>query len=176
MAELEIHHEHEGGEKDPFGLKVGVLASILAVLLAVVTIASHRAHTEAVLLKADANDKWSYYQSKKIKLHNIELGEELVGLLAVKSDDSAKALTRMAGDKKRYDKDSKEAQEQAEILEHSVEKSEARALRYDVGEGLIEIGLVLSSLYFIAKKKYFPAMGVAAGIAGTIAAIAGLLI
>jgi len=176
MAELEIHHEHEGGEKDPFGLKVGVLASILAVLLAVVTIASHRAHTEAVLLKADANDKWSYYQSKKIKLHNIELGEELVGLLAVKSDDSAKALTRMAGDKKRYDKDSKEAQAQAETLEHSVEKSEARALRYDVGEGLIEIGLVLSSLYFIAKKKYFPAMGVAAGIAGTIAAIAGLLI
>lgn len=176
MAELEIHHEHEGGEKDPFGLKVGVLASILAVLLAVVTIASHRAHTEAVLLKADANDKWSYYQSKKIKLHNIELGEELVGLLAVKSDDSAKALTRMAGDKKRYDKDSKEAQAQAETLEHSVEKSEARALRFDVGEGLIEIGLVLSSLYFIAKKKYFPAMGVAAGIAGTIAAIAGLLI
>ena len=176
MAELEIHHEHEGGEKDPFGLKVGVLASILAVLLAVVTIASHRAHTEAVLLKADANDKWSYYQSKKIKLHNIELGEELVGLLAVKSDDSAKALTRMAGDKKRYDKDSKEAQAQAETLEHSVEKSEARALRFDVGEGLIEIGLVLSSLYFIAKKKYFPAMGVAAGIAGASAAIAGLLI
>ena len=176
MAELEIHHEHEGGEKDPFGLKVGVLASILAVLLAVVTIASHRAHTEAVLLKADANDKWSYYQSKKIKLHNIELGEELIGLLAAKNDDSAKALTRMAGDKKRYDKDSKEAQEQAETLEHSVEKSEARALRYDVGEGLIEIGLVLSSLYFIAKKKYFPAMGVAAGIAGASAAIAGLLI
>lgn len=176
MAELEIHHENERGEKDPFGLKVGVLASILAVLLAVVTISSHRAHTEAVLLKADANDKWSYYQSKKIKLHNIELGEELIGLLAAKNDDSAKALTRMAGDKKRYDKDSKEAQEQAETLEHGVSKSEARALRYDVGEGLIEIGLVLSSLYFIAKKKYFPAMGVAAGIAGTIAAIAGLLI
>jgi hypothetical protein len=176
MAELEIHQEHEGGDKDPFGLRVGVLASMLAVLLAIVTIASHRAHTQAVLLKADANDRWSYYQSKKIKLHNIELGQELVGLLAAKTDDSARALTRMAGEKKRYEKDSKEAQEQAEGLEHSVEKSEARALRYDVGEGLIEIGLVLSSLYFISKKKYFPAMGVAAGIAGTVAAIAGLLI
>ena len=37
MAELEIHHETEN-EKDPLGQKIGVMASILAVLLAVVTI------------------------------------------------------------------------------------------------------------------------------------------
>ena len=55
MAELEIHHEVEG--HDPTGKTIGVVASILAVLLAVVTIVSHRAHTEAVLLKADANDQ-----------------------------------------------------------------------------------------------------------------------
>ncbi len=176
MAELEIHHEHEGGEKDPFGVRVGVLASILAVLLAVVTIASHRAHTEGVLIKADANDKWSYYQSKKIKLHNIELGEELVTLLAPKTDQSAKSLAHMKTEKKKYTEESKEVQEQAEGLEHKVEKSEARALRYDFGEGLIEIGLVLSSLYFISKKKFFPLMGVIAGTAGVIAAISGLLV
>ncbi len=49
MAELEIHTEVEGG--DPFGKKIGVLASILAVFLGVVTIVSHRAHTDAVLAK-----------------------------------------------------------------------------------------------------------------------------
>ena len=47
MAELEIHHEHEGGE-DPVGKKVGILAAVLAVFLAVVTIAvasrPHRGH------------------------------------------------------------------------------------------------------------------------------------
>jgi len=175
MAELEIHHEVEGGEKDPFGLRVGILASILAVLLAIVTIASHRAHTEGVLVKSDANDKWSYYQSKRIKLHSIELGEELVTLIAPKNGESATALNHIKGEKKKYEKESKEIQEQAEALEHRVERFEARALRYDFGEGLIEIGLVLSSLYFISKKKYFPAMGLIAGIAGTIAAITGLM-
>ena len=35
MAELEIHHEVEGA--DPFGKKIGVLASILAVLLGMQT-------------------------------------------------------------------------------------------------------------------------------------------
>jgi len=176
MAELEIHHEHEGGEHDPFGMRVGVLASILAVLLAIVTIASHRAHTAGVLVKSDANDKWSYYQSKRIKLHNIELGQELVTLLGQKNEESVAALGRMKGEKTRYTAESKEVQEQAEALEHRVEHLEARALRFDFGEGLIEIGLVLSSLYFIAKKKYFPLMGLIAGILGLGAAIAGLLV
>ena len=55
MAELQIHHEVEV-EQDPLGLRVGVQASIIAVVLAVITILSHRAHTDAVLLKAAAND------------------------------------------------------------------------------------------------------------------------
>ena len=176
MAELEIHHEREGGEPDPFGLRVGVLASVLAVFLAIVTIASHRAHTAGVLIKADENDKWSFYQSKRIKLHNIELGQELIGLTAPKNAETEKALSRMKGENKRYQAESKEVQEQAEGMERKVEQAEARALRYDVGEGLIEIGLVLSSLYFIAKKKFFPAIGVVAGLCGLAAAVWGLLI
>ena len=58
MAELEIHHEHEHSS-DPMGQKVGVMASILAVLLAVVTIASHREHTAAIIHKSGSNDQWA---------------------------------------------------------------------------------------------------------------------
>ena len=45
-----------------------------------------------------------------------------------------------------------------------------------VGEGLLEIGLVLSSLYFISRKKMFPVLGIVAGIAGAAIALTGLLI
>src|ERR1017187_5467286 len=41
MAELEIHHEGEHGS-DPMGQKVGILAAVLAVGLALVSISSHR--------------------------------------------------------------------------------------------------------------------------------------
>jgi len=175
MAELEIHHEH-GGEHDPFGTRVGILASILAVLLAIVTISSHRAHTKGVLIKADVNDKWSYYQSKRIKLHNIELGQQLVSLIAPKNEATAGALEELKKEKIRYTKEGKEVQDEAKALEHEVEEVEAQALRFDFGEGLIEIGLVLSSLYFISKKKYFPAMGLIAGITGVVIATSGFLI
>ena len=55
------------------------------------------------------------------------------------------------------------------------EADEHRALRYDIGEGLLEIGLVLSSLYFISKKMMFPVLGVIGGLAGMAIAVTGLL-
>ena len=48
-------------------------------------------------------------------------------------------------------------------------------MRYDLGEGFLEIGLVLSSLYFISRKGMFPVLGVTAGVAGAVIAITGFL-
>src|SRR3978361_1777601 len=111
MAELEIHHEVEGA--DPFGKKIGILASILAVLLGVVTIISHRAHTDAVLFKSEANDKWSFYQSKRIKFHSLELGGDLLNAMPVRNDAATETLARYEKEEKRYTKESTEAQEDA---------------------------------------------------------------
>ena len=63
------------------GQKVGVLAAVLAVALAIVTITAHRTHTEAIMRKSAANDAWSHYQSTRVKYHNLELGESLIGVL-----------------------------------------------------------------------------------------------
>ena len=53
---------------------------------------------------------------------------------------------------------------------------EDQALRFDFGEGLLEIGLVLSSLYFIARSKLFPVVGVVSAIIGIVMAISGYLL
>ena len=111
MAELEIHHEVEGA--DPFGKKIGILASVLAVLLGIVTIVSHRAHTDAVLFKSEANDKWSFYQAKKIKFHSLELGEDLLNAMAIRNPQADAMLARYKSEKKRYTHDSDVAQEDA---------------------------------------------------------------
>jgi hypothetical protein len=174
MAELEIHHEIEGA--DELGKKVGVLAAMLAVLLAIVTIVSHRAHTDAVLLKSEANDKWSYYQSKRIKFHSLELGEDLLNALPGKSPEAAKTLTRYISEKKRYTKESAVAQDDAQEKDKEAAHIEDRALRYDVGEGLLEIGLVLTSLYFISRSKLFPVIGVISAVLGTAIAAMGFFL
>jgi hypothetical protein len=175
MPELEIHHESEHAI-DPVGQRVGVLAAVLAVGLAVVTIASHRTHTAAIIHKSNSNDAWSHYQSARLKYHNLELGENLVTALGTKSDAVDKMLASYATQKVKYDEQSKQIQEDAQKAEELAEADEHRALRYDVGEGLLEIGLVLSSLYFISKKMMFPIMGVIGGLAGVAIAITGLLL
>ena len=174
MAELEIHHESEH-EADPTGQRVGLLAAALAVFLAMVTIASHRAHTEAVILRTEANDRWQYYQSRRIKYHSLELGEDLIAALGAKNETTEKALEKYRTEKERYEKEGRDAQTEARKIEASGQGAEHRAQRYDFGEGLLEIGLVLTSLFFISRKKLFPTIGLVAGITGIAIALTGLL-
>lgn len=172
MAELEIHHE--GHPHDPVGQRVGVLAAVLAVCLSVVTIASHRMHTEAILKKSEANDTWQYYQASRLKFHNLELGERLISVLGADKAPARESLAQIGKDKQKYMAQAKDLQDKARRQTEESEGAERRALRYDLGEGLLEVALVLSSLYFIARKMLFPVAGLIAGIAGVIVAAAGL--
>ena len=175
MAELEIHHEREHAT-DPAGQKVGALAAVLAVFLALATIASHRTHTQSIVLKTEANDQWQYYQARRIKFHNLELGEDLMTVLGAKNDAAEKVLQKYRTEKERYQQEGEKIQKEAREKEQEAQHAERRALRYDFGEGLLEIGLILTSLYFLSRKKFFPLIGGAAGIAGLMMAATGLLV
>ncbi len=173
MAELEIHTEHEH-KADPAGQRVGILAAFLAVALAIVTIASHRTHTAAIMHKSSANDNWAHYQATRVKYHNLELGQSLVKVFGAKGAAAEEMLADEVSQMKKYDDQAKQIQASAEGNEHEADADENRALRYDLGEGLLEIGLVVSSMYFISRKGMFPIMGIIAGIAGVIIALSGL--
>ena len=114
MAELEIHHEVE--VHDPYGQRVGVQAAVLAVVLAVVTILSHRAHTTAVLVKAEANDTWQRYQSARVKLHSLEVLQDLTGVLPAKDHIQAKLPDYVRATAK-YEQQSDELQKDAKRQE-----------------------------------------------------------
>ncbi len=174
MAEIEI--KTEGGGSDPRGQKVGVLAAVLAVILAVVSIASHRAHTLAVVERSEANDQWSLYQSNRIKFHSLELGVDLVNLLGHDKPGAQQTVSRYETEEKKYENESKEVKEEARRKEAETLHTEARALRYDLGEGMLEIGVVLASLYFIARKNLFPVISLAFGILGSMIAASGVFL
>jgi hypothetical protein len=175
MPELEIHHESEH-EIDPTGQKVGVVAAILAVLLAIVSIASHRTHTAAIIHKSSANDSWQRYQSTRVKVHTLDLGKSLVQVFGSKENHPETILADFAAQKKSEEAKGKQIQEEAEKATEMAEADERRGLRFDLGEGLLEIALVTSSLYFISHKKMFPAIGMIAGIIGAVIAATGLLV
>src|SRR5713226_8974746 len=107
MAELEIHHEHEV-DKDPVGKKVGILAAVLAVFLAIVTIASHRAHTAAILSKTNANDQWNLYQANRLKAHNLEVGQDVILLMTKGEGEGGKKIEEYKKGIEKYEDKGKE--------------------------------------------------------------------
>ena len=173
MPEIELHYENEN-HSDPRSQRVGILAAWLAVLLTVVTIASHRAHTRAVVMKMEANDHWSFYQSKKLKSHVLELGVDLIDSLSGRdAAKSAELQDRYRKEMARYSKENEKTQKNARERGEESELAERQALRYDLGEGLLEMGLVLASMFFIAKRNIFPVMSIISGLTGAALAPSG---
>ena len=85
-------------------------------------------------------------------------------------------MEKLDKDHERYSKDSDEIQKEATAKEEESKKEERRALRLDMGEGFLELGLVLSSLYFLSKRRFFPIIGGIAAVIGTGLGVAGYLV
>jgi Domain of unknown function (DUF4337) len=175
LAEVEIPHPHQ---VDEFGKRVGVLVGGLGVLLSVVTIASHREHTRAVVLRTEANDQWSFYQAKKIREYQAEVGTTLLQVLRKDADQTtaATALQTLSAQHSKLANDAADLKRSAELRDDDTHRAEARALRLDLGEGFLQLGLVLCSMYFLARRRLFPGMGVAAAALGVVIAASALAV
>ena len=128
----------------------------MAVLLAIVTILSHRAHTDAVVFKTEANDKWAFYQAKSLKSHALGIGRDLLRAMDVKNEASLATLRHYEGERNRYEKESEQIKQEAEISERESKLVEGRALRYDLGEGLLEIAWSSLRCSLSQDAKCFP--------------------
>ncbi len=174
MAEVEIHTGHDHGGDD-FGRRVGVAVGMIGIVLAIVTIGSHRAHTAAVITRTEANDEWSFYQAKKLREHLVEVGAELANTLAGDPARVQGLVDKLGSERTRYAHEAEGIQKAAQAKEDETRHEEARALRLDIGEGFLELGLVLSSLYFLSKRRFFPVFGSVAALIGAVLGTIGFL-
>jgi hypothetical protein len=173
MPEIEVTPEHAA---DPMTRRVGILVGVVGILLSVVTIASHRAHTEAVIHRTESNDQWAFYQAKKIRESTSDVALTLLRALEPDPAKNEATAHKLEAARDKYSDDAKDIMKEAQAKDVEQKVEERRALRFDVGEGLLELGLVLCSLYFLARKSFFPIFGVLASLAGTIMGIWGWLL
>jgi Domain of unknown function (DUF4337) len=174
MAEVEIHTGHDHSA-DPFGQRVGIMVGIIGILLSIVTILAHREHTAAVVHKTEANDQWAFYQAKKIREHNAQIGATILNELAADPAKVAASSAKLSQDSARYTHEAEDIKTIATQRDEESMHAERRALRFDIGEGFLELGLVMSSLYFLSRKRLFVALGAVGAAAGTVLGIIGWL-
>ena len=171
MEPTEVHefseHMKEAGEGAL--THIALFISILAALLALVTVMSHRDHTDAVLMQARASDIWNEYQAKKIRS---ESTANAVDLLQLQPSSNPAATSAKIAEYKahmaHWSEDLAESQKQAREFEHEVDIAERKAARYDLGEALLQISIVLSSITLLTHKQAFWIFGMVIGAVGLV--------
>jgi hypothetical protein len=167
--ELQEHAEHGSHE----GMRpVAFTMSVLAVLVAVTTVLGHRTHTEAVLDQNKATDKWNEYQAHKIRSNDTALASDMLSVVAISDKAAAqKILQGYAGHQTKWAEDLDKAKDEAGTLEKEVSKAEARADRFDLGEALLEIGLVITSVTLLTRSRIYWYFGILFSLAGVASVI-----
>src|SRR5579859_641995 len=159
------HHEHED---DPLVVPVSVTISILAVFVAIVTLMGHRAHTEELSRETQAASRWEQYQAKSIRQRMTQIGSDVLSVVAPLDKTKGEQLAqKYEKEVERYASEKEDVSKIAEGLEAERDRAMHRADRFDLGEVLLEIGLVICSLTLLAKKKIF-------WFGGTVVALVGL--
>jgi hypothetical protein len=173
---VELPEVPEHGD-NPFTLPVSVTISILAVLVAAATLLGHRAHTEELLLQSQATDQWAYYQAKNIRLHEVQAVADMLGALAPQDKEKTAALReKYSKESERYSGEKEDISDKAKELEKERDLVSHRADRFDGGEALLEVGLVICSITLLTKRRLFWFVGMFIGAAGVLLALTGLFL
>jgi histidyl-tRNA synthetase len=174
-GELQEHAEH--GAHDASSKRVAFTMSVLAVLVAVITVLGHRTHTEAVLKQNQATDQWNLYQAKNIRDTDTGNKEDLLSVMSVTDAKKVAEITKKDAEKQaKWKKELPEEKEKAEALQEKVEQAEARANRFDLGEAMLEIALVTSSITLLTKNRAYWLLGLVFGLLGILSSASVLFL
>jgi Domain of unknown function (DUF4337) len=187
----ELQENAEHGAQESLLRPVAFTMSVLAVLVAVATVLGHRTHTEAIIAQTRAaveqnrvSDMWNFYQAKKIRSNDTSLIADLLGdVNLANKDKAAKDIKTYADHQAKWNEDLKEEEKQAHEQENKVKEfekevtlAERRANRFDLGEALLEIGLVVTSVTLLTRSRIYWYFGMAFAIAGIISALTSFLV
>ena len=169
----------EGGEESLTTISLAI--SILAVLVAMVTVLGHRTHTEAVLSQSRATDQWNLYQAKKIRWDNLNV---VIDTLKLNADANPAARTPALAKKlleyhdhiEKWKEDLAESATEAHKLEAEVAIDERKASHFDMGEALLQIAVVVCSITLFTRRKGYYILGLIAGAIGLAVSASAFLV
>lgn len=163
----------EGGETNLKSVSLAI--SVLAVLVAMVTVMGHRTHTEAVLQQAKASDAWNEYQARKMRVQQ-DLSAITVLGASGSSEYTQSNTERMKAEIEKWNGENESVLEKAKEHEHEVESAEKKAFRYDIGEALLQISVVLASITLLTRRYHYVIAAILLGLIGLLTAASAFLI
>jgi hypothetical protein len=174
MSVNEELHENAEHAHDAFSRRTAAGMAIIAACLAVVAVSGHIETTEELLAQQKASDQWAFYQAKSLRRYQSDVARDL--LAQMPGEKAAKAVDKYTANMEKYIKDGEEIKKKAEELEVESAISGRRALRLHLGEVLLELAIVFSSLAILTKRSLFFYVAIVGAAGGLVIAAGSLLV
>jgi len=158
-------------------LPVSVTVSIVAVLLAFVSLLGHRAHTRTLFAQNQTIAEWVYYESKATGRTSYDALLDFLPAAPLRDPAAALKLKDKYQQKiAQSDREQKQIQTKANALEAEVAQGEHAADRFDLGDACLEGSLVIISLTLLTKRRLYWGIGLAFASAGVAIAATGFFV
>jgi hypothetical protein len=173
MAEIEIPQE-TGSKEDK---KVGIKIAIIAVIMAIVSSYGKNAANDMIINEVKASNGYAWYQAKRIRsaMNDQVIGQIDIDLLGQPSDAQREAMGKLK--KKLQEKNAEYKKENEDILKEADNTKAEAALAgkkndaFDRAEIALQVAVVLCSLTLLTGSQLFSRAGVLLAFVGVVLAI-----
>ena len=161
-----------------------VWIAILAMFLAITSVAGGNAGDEEILNQEKSTNAYSYYQAKTIRAQNFTLLADNLEVQLTALGSQMPAEARQAAEERLATYRAEAARLRGErdvILDWAMEKEAAREQQskvgpsFDTGEALFQIAIVLASIAILLKRRTFLWPSVAVGVIALLFMLNGFL-
>lgn len=172
-----MHAHGAASHGDPDLLPVSITVSVIAVLLALVTLLGHRAHTHTIYAQNQSIAQWVYYESKAAGRTGYDALLDALSVIAPKEAGvEAKLRDKFRQKMEHSDRDQKEIRAKADQLELEVAHQEIAADRFDAGDVCLEAALVIVSITMLTKRRLYWVIGIVLACVGLAIAATGFFV
>ena len=160
---------------------VSIILSAMSILGPLLLILSHRAQNTVAIYEAKTSDAWQLYSTRRTRSNAAAQELDLLTLLSPETDSGKadsprkanmdKTIQSLKGHIEKWNEDLKEEQEEAANFEALAERARGQIDRITVGQAILQIGLLMSSITLYTRKRVFLVLGVIFGAVGVSVAL-----
>ena len=140
--------------------------------------------TKSMLSQEQASNKWSYFQSKSLKLYLYETQKDIMELDTKRIPKSDAVTLKAYEDKiasyeksiKRYDKEKADIQKDAKISEAIRDEAQKHSQAFGMAVIFLQISILLASIGALIKRKYLWYLAMGVGVVGLFYFLNGFLL
>ncbi|MFH0823897.1 MAG: DUF4337 domain-containing protein [Pseudomonadota bacterium] len=164
---------------------LAVTTIILAVFATLAGFKEGNNSVDSVLNQTQAANQWSYYQAKSIKSYLYEMQKDKLEmeLKARKKEISPELIAEYEGkistygkDIERYSKERKDIMVEAKKYENLRDDVQRRAQAFGISMVFLQMGILLSSIAALMKKKPLWYAGLVIGVVGSACFVDGFVL